>query len=196
MRASRFAAFNFAFNGCPTILRLRVKAHNVEQGHRIAIMASHMLAAPNETSIRPLADKRPEVDSTLAANTEMSIAAATTAVLEDSRVLMGRVPQCQGWFSAWAESTEQIAFHRQARLSAKKQLSGSKKKLTRRQTNLRWIRRKQVRVMAEARREVLRNCLAEHSLFLFRWVRDSIKRSCASDTMLQWSLTFIEESLA
>ena len=79
---------------------------------------------------------------------------ARSEVLDDRRLLKGRVPQGQDWLDAWAESTEQVAFHKQARLVGKKMLS-------RIQVNLRRIRREQVRIMAEARREVLRRQFGE-----------------------------------
>jgi hypothetical protein len=103
--------------------------------------------------IRPLADEKTEDDTVFATETENIIAEATSEVLDDSRVLKGRVPQCQDWIDAWAESTEQMAFHKQARVAAKKN--------TRKFNNLRRIRRKQVRIMAETRRGDIRKQLGE-----------------------------------
>ena len=103
---------------------------------------------------RPSADESAVGDSFVEAETKKSIAESTSEVLHDSHLLKGRVPQCQDWLDAWAESTEQIAFHKQARCARKK-------KTFRDRQNLRRIRRKQVRIMAEARREVLRKQLGE-----------------------------------
>ena len=64
-----------------------------------------------------------------------------------------------------AESIEKIAFRKQARLADKKRLTGSCKKLPRHLSNLRKIRRKQLKVMAETRREVLRERLGK-ALFI------------------------------
>ena len=45
----------------------------------------------------------------MAADTEKTIAASTAQVWEDRRVLKGRVPQCDDWLSARAESTVPLA---------------------------------------------------------------------------------------
>ena len=82
---------------------------------------------------------------------EQCIEAAKKETLQDRQLLKGRVPQGSDWLECWAESTEQVSFHKQARLRSKKK--------SRHVKNLRKIRRKQVRIMAEARREVIREDL-------------------------------------
>ena len=209
LRASTFAAFKFVCHISGRTLRIRVQAHSVHAGHRIAILASHRASKvlpactaidlhdrPPVTDARstgPLAEtiSRPLAEINLEAKTKTLIAEASTTILDDSRVLKGNVPQCDDWLSAWAESTEQISFRKQCRLSEKKTagnpdmysicvgFAGSKLESWRRHT---------ARFSA--------NVLAKHSLFLFRWMIDSIKRSCASDAMLHGSLTSIQVSSA
>ena len=72
--------------------------------------------------------------------------------------MKGRVPQGQDWLDGWAESSEQLAFHKQERLMIKKRTQHKA-------NNLRRMRRKQVRVMAETRREDVRNWLGQ-ALFI------------------------------
>ena len=155
-RASVFAGFNFLRNAAAGIIRDRLNHHRCEEGHKIAVGASHQLAkalpastvAATET-IQPLADN---VSQPLAGNmAEECIAAAAAQVLGDNALLKGHVPQVQEWLDAWAESTEQIAFRKQARLAGKR--------LVRTRRNLRQVRRKQLKVMAECRRRHIRQML-------------------------------------
>ena len=90
-------------------------------------------------------------DAKVISTKEKCIEAAKKETLEDGELLKGRVPQEIDWRECWAESTEQMSFHKQARLRSKKK--------SRHVQNLRTIRRKQVRIMAEARREVIREDL-------------------------------------
>ena len=76
---------------------------------------------------RPSADESAVGDSFLEAETKKLIAECTPEVLNDSHLLKGRVPQCQDWRDAWVESTEQIAFHKQARCARKKNEQSSPK---------------------------------------------------------------------
>jgi hypothetical protein len=110
-------------------------------------------------SSRPLATEAAEAAAAaaelrpLATDEEVSaaVAEAKSAVLEDAHLLKGRVPQPQEWLCAWAESTEDSAFHKQARIDGKKNALRYK--------NTRRIRRKQVKIIAETRREDIREML-------------------------------------
>ena len=141
-----------------------IKQHSETKMHKIAIGASHRLAkvlpaytveaafqpladnafqpvADNMATIQPLADN---VSQPVADNmAEKCIAAATAQVLDESALLKGYVPQVQDWLSAWAVSTEQISFRKQARLASKR--------LRWIRGNVRKVRRKQLKVMAECR---------------------------------------------
>ena len=85
--------------------------------------------------------------------TEEIVAQTVSQVLEEAHLLKGKVPQGQDWLDGWDETTEQVAFHKQARLKDKK----ANHKLN----NLRRVRRKQVRVMAQTRREDVRKWLGQ-----------------------------------
>ena len=167
-RASKWANSQFFCHGSSWVLRNRVKAHAAEAGHRATVIASQRclqqlpprllsagpdvidrpLAAAGATS-RPLAGERPAGD---AASDPTLISDAESEVVGDS-VLKGRVPQCQDWLDAWSECTEHISFRKQARVLANR----GRLKLT----NLRKIRRKQIRIIAEVRREDIRHQLRE-----------------------------------
>ena len=167
-RASKWANSQFYCHGLFVELRYRVKAHAADAGHRASVIASQRcleqltprllsaghdvidrpLAAAGATS-RPLAGERPAGD---AASDPTLISDAESEVVGDS-VLKGRVPQCQDWLDAWSECTEHISFRKQARVLAKR----GRLKLT----NLRKIRRKQIRIIAEVRREDIRHQLRE-----------------------------------
>ena len=73
--------------------------------------------------------------------------------VDDKQLLKGRVPQSDDWVKAWAECTEKLAFRKQERLEGKREGE--------RRPNFRRIRRKQVRIMAEARRMDIRQELSE-----------------------------------
>ena len=90
------------------------------------------------------------------AKTKALIADASTTILDDHRVLKGNAPQVEDWLSARAEYTEKISFRKPERMSRKMNRHQSRLKL-----NLRRMRGKQVRVMAEAAREVIRKRLGE-----------------------------------
>ena len=54
---------------------------------------------------------------------ELSASVADEAVAElvdDKSLLEGRVPQVDDWVDAWAESTAQVSFRKQARIWSKK----------------------------------------------------------------------------
>ena len=153
-RACAFAKYQFGSCQAPyKTIRDGINAHQNVSGHRAAVIASQrcsqqlpqqMSAKPDGITYRPLAMMVPTM-----------IAEATSEVVdsEDSRLLKGRVPQCQDWLNAWSESTEQIAFHKQARILLKKNAM--------KWANVRRIRGKQVGIIAEARREVIRKQLGE-----------------------------------
>ena len=83
---------------------------------------------------------------------EEIVAETLSEVLDERHLLKGRVPQGQDWLDAWSETTEHLAFRKQERLK-------NKKKNTHTSNNLRRTRRKQVRVIAETRREDIRELL-------------------------------------
>ena len=99
--------------------------------------------------LQPLADNVPQPSADTSA--EKCIAAATAQVVADERLLKGRVPQVQDWLSAWAESTEQSSFRKQGRLTGKRAERARK--------NVRRLRRKQVRLIADNRRMHVRKIL-------------------------------------
>ena len=175
VRASRFATYNVACAGPFWVALNRINAHNDEVGHRIATTSAQRCSKviPRRVSVefeaqqatataeeisRPLATGKTPGDSVDESvgpgQVEKLIAETTSEVLDDSSLLKGRVPQFKDWLEAWAESTEQVAFHKQERLARKKKSERHRKKLRR-------IRRKQVRIMAEARRDALRKQLSE-----------------------------------
>ena len=161
VRASTFAAFNFVCHESARRLRIKVQAHSLEEGHRIAVLASNRASRELPACTAIDSHDRPLAVDIVEAKTKALIAEASTTILDDNRVLKGSVPQCDDWLSAWAESTEQISFRKQDRLSAKRNRKHSRLEL-----NLRRIRRKQVRVMAETHREVLRKRIGE-AQFIF-----------------------------
>lgn len=172
IRASTFSAYRFTCTGSWGKLHDRIKAHSVESGHRISHAASQrcskmlparLLPEPSDSTFeaassiaRPMLndeDTEKAADA-LPMHTSNVISEAMSDVVSDRHILKGRVPQCQDWVDCWAESTEQTAFHKQARKAGKSQFN-------RPLANLRRIRRKQIRIIAEARRRVLRKQLAE-----------------------------------
>ena len=82
------------------------------------------------------------------------VAVAQGDYRDDKQLLKGRVPQPDEWIEAWAYSTEKTAFRKQARL-------GQKMDAGLWRPNIRRIRRKQVRIMAEGRRMDIRRHLSE-----------------------------------
>ena len=120
----------------------RINAHNDEMGHRIATTSAQRCSrviprrflsvefeaqqatATAEEISRPLATRKTPGDSVDESvgpgQVEKLIAETASEVLDDSSLLKGRVPQCKDWLEAWAESTEQVAFHKQERLARKK----------------------------------------------------------------------------
>ena len=85
---------------------------------------------------------------------ELSASVADEAVAEladDKSLLKGRVPQVDDWVDAWAESTEKVSFRKQARIWSKKRCARAR--------NLRQIRRKQLKIIAEVRRQDIREQL-------------------------------------
>ena len=102
---------------------------------------------------KSLANENTEDDTARLTEAGKVVAETESDIFDDRWLLKGRVPQVQDWLDAWAESTEQVAFHKQARILGKKgQL---------RHNNLRRMRRKQIRVIAEARRSNIREQLRE-----------------------------------
>ena len=76
---------------------------------------------------------------------------AVAELADDKSLLKGRVPQVDDWVDAWAESTEQVYFRKQARIWSKKGCARAR--------NLRQIRRKQLNIIAEVRRQDIREQL-------------------------------------
>ena len=105
------------------------------------------------TASESLADGRNGEDTAQSTEAAQLVAETASAVVDDRNLLKGRVPQIQDWLDAWAESTEHMAFHKQARILGKK---GQQ-----RYNNLRRMRKKQIRVSADARREDIRKQLGE-----------------------------------
>ena len=107
-------------------------------------------AADAAGDIRPLANAGVSKGSD-GAVTELAASVADEAVAEladDKSLLKGRVPQVDDWVDAWAESTEQVSFRKQARIWSKKGCARAR--------NLRQTRRKQVNIIAEVRRQDIR----------------------------------------
>ena len=136
------------------------------KGHKAATLASGRLlqrlpqrllnecAADAAGDIRPLASAGASKGSDEAV-AELSASVSDEAVAEladDKSLLKGRVPQVDDWVDAWAESTEQVSFRKQARIWTKK--GGCA-----RARNLRQIRRKQLKIIAEVRRQDIREQL-------------------------------------
>ena len=85
---------------------------------------------------------------------ELAASVADGAVAEladDKSLLKGKVPQVDDWVDAWAESTEQVSFRKQARIWSKKGCARAR--------NVRQIRRKQLKIIAEVRRQDIREQL-------------------------------------
>ena len=78
---------------------------------------------------------------------------AVAELVDDKRLLKGRLPQVDDWVDAWAESTEQVSFRTQARISSKKGCVRAR--------NLRQISRKQTKIVAEVRRQDIREQLMQ-----------------------------------
>ena len=104
---------------------------------------------------RPLATENLGHPPAFATEAERIVSETASELLSDKYLLKGKAPQCQDWLDAWAESTEQVAFHKQARIIDKKKRH--------RYNNLRRIRRKQVQIMAEVRRVDVRDLLRRAS---------------------------------
>ena len=110
-------------------------------------------AADAAGDIRPLANAGVSKGSDEAV-AELSASVADEAVAEladDKSLLKGRVPQVDDWVDAWAESTEQVSFRKQARIWSKKWCARAR--------NLRQTRRKHVKIIAEVRRQDIREQL-------------------------------------
>ena len=113
VRAYKWAYFNWSCLDM-SLGRLynRLRHHSGSDAHKIAAAAAHrasmaLASGPlGETLFRPLAEDEPKRSSYHATVYAKSVAEATAQVLEDERVLRGRVPQCKDWLNAWAESTE------------------------------------------------------------------------------------------
>ena len=100
--------------------------------------------------MRPLAQVE---SSELLACANWCITEAKRDYLDDKQLLKGRVPQPDDWVKAWADCTEKIEFRKQERLEGKREGEIL--------PNFRRIRRKQIRIMAEARRMDIRQELSE-----------------------------------
>ena len=179
-RLSAFARFDFVATAPWSVSEYRLKQHERQEAHRIAVAStrrfvlrmplaqSEQKAQSQSPPLRPLAQKPPlrplaqqpplrpqeieEEDRTVASVASACVAEAKCDYLDDKQLLRGRVPQPEDWALAWAECTEKIAFRKQERLARKKEFTF---------LNLRKIRRKQVRIMAEARRMDIRQELSE-----------------------------------
>ena len=181
-RANTMAKFDFLLNGTAFELEARLHAHEFHEGHRTALNASQRflqkmpllrsavadpggtvgeehkavrpLAPEANEAVRPVAEEANEQDAALAKEARASVMEATAAAKKAGNLLKGRVPQAQDWMDAWAENTEKLGFHKQERLATKKDAS-------KKGCNLRKVRRKQIRIMAEVRREDIRKQFAE-----------------------------------
>ena len=165
IRASDMTRFNYLCEPCSLrdILEVHQRhCHKIAEGQRPKRYRYYTIKATE--TIQPLSDN---VSQPVADNmAEKCIAAATDQVLEDGALLKGYVPQVQDWLSAWAESTEQISFRKQARLAGKR--------LRRTRGNLRKVRRKQLKITAECRRRHLRQILR-------KGIEESSERSAVGD---------------
>ena len=135
----------------------KLHAHAAQSGHRAATLASGRLLQrlPQRLLNEYVADAAGDIPQLASAGAsaiaELSASAADEAVAEladDKSLLKGRVPQVDDWVDAWAESTERVSFTKQARISSKKGCVRAR--------NLRQIRRKQLKIIAEVRRQDIR----------------------------------------
>ena len=55
---------------------------------------------------------------------EQALVQAKTIILQEERILKGRVPQAVDWLNVWAESTEQVSVRNQERICKNKAVSG------------------------------------------------------------------------
>ena len=179
IRASIFAKHEFVYNGSYFDMERRIAQHATHSGHRAASIAAERLSQrlparferepkleaepkgmrPLAQEMRPLASEEIAGDEVVSTEAEQVVTETVSEVLADTLLLKGRVPQAQDWVDAWVESTEQVAFHKQERLYGKKRAL--------RWNNLRRVRRKQVRIMAEVRRQDVRKRLREATCISF-----------------------------
>ena len=105
-----------------------VQQHAIHDGHKAAVAAPRQAAhrSPKrsiEPESRPLATETLSeafiVDEADPEAVEAIVAEAMAAVNADQSLLKGRVPQAHDWLNTWAEATECISFHKQARLCSK-----------------------------------------------------------------------------
>ena len=169
IRGNKFAKFDVSYKPCSFYqLQNRLEPHRHHCGHKVAVLASLRASkvlparlchagvlsaredggAGAQVHMRPLlADSVEEADSAVEAVVEK----AAAEVRSDQDILKGRVPQCKDWLDTWADSTEMTAFRKQVRLKEKR---GERMANTKR-----YVRRNQVRIMAEIRREDIRRQL-------------------------------------
>ena len=172
IRASTFARQNFTCNTRYCDFELKLRAHAQCQYHRVASSAANRLAgqfprrmlretephvAPGgkEASVRPMAQETAEGNDEACFDENslqeaMSLASADVGA--DKSLLKGKVPQITDWINAWAEATEHVSFRKQVRIWGKK--NGRKIHDYRRK-----VRRNQLKVIAETRREDVRKHL-------------------------------------
>ena len=106
--------------------------------------------------MRPLAQDALVVESenlakaAVATDAEKVCVEARDAILNDAPLLAGRVPQAGDWLNSWAYATDTVAFRKQERLS---KINGERVSVSR------YVRRKQMRIMAKARRQDIRRQL-------------------------------------
>ena len=65
---------------------------------------------PMVENSRPLATENLGHPPAFATEAERIVSETASELLSDKYLLKGKVPQCQDWLDAWAESTEQVAF--------------------------------------------------------------------------------------
>ena len=138
----------------------RLMAHAWEHGHREAVIAAKRATcappvmkevARDVASCDPKESGTGDQEASATGGQEASAIGgqgSSCCDLDGQGMLRGRVPQIADWVDAWAEGTEMVAFRKQQRLNTKR--------TSRRDSNLRRIRRRQVSIMAEVRREQIR----------------------------------------
>ena len=65
---------------------------------------------PMVENSRPLATENLGHPPAFATEAERIVSETASEMLSEKYLLKGKVPQCQDWLDAWAESTEQVAF--------------------------------------------------------------------------------------
>ena len=129
-RRSAFARFDFVATASWTMLEFRLKQHERQEAHRIAVASTRrfVLRMPlrplaqgeqkdqsQTPPMRPLAQEPPlrpqemgEENRAVASVASACVAEAKCDYLDDKQLLRGRVPQPEDWAIAWAECTDKL----------------------------------------------------------------------------------------